>query len=127
MKSIQEQAADLRTLKERRDEANAEYKSLDAQFKEAQAELMQRMEDEQVEGIKQGGTNFVPTKTIYGQVQDRNEFIKWALANEPELVEYKERGELINELARSLLDDGEPFPPGLSFRVKEFISQRAAK
>jgi hypothetical protein len=43
------------------------------------------------------------------------------------LIEYRERPELINELARELLDDGKPFPPGLSFRVKEFISQRAAK
>jgi hypothetical protein len=125
--SLAEQAAELRKLKERRDEAKAEAKSLEAQYNEAQLALMQRMEDEDVDGIKQGGNNFVPSKTIYGQIQDRRAFIEWAREENPELIEYKERNENINELARQLLDDGEPFPPGLGFRERQYISVRAAK
>lgn len=124
---LNEQAARLRELKLARDEAKAEYQSLDAQFKDAQKALIERMNEVGVEGIKKDGINFVPTKTIYGQVQDRREFVEWAEQEQPELLEPKERSELINELARQLLDDGEPFPPGLGFRVKEYISQRAAK
>ena len=125
--TIAEQASALRLLKEQRDEAQAAYKSLDAQFKADQEALMQRFEDEDVNGIKQGGVNFVPTTTIYGQIQDRSEFVEWAKEQDDELIEYRERPELINELARTLLDNGEPFPPGLSFRTKKFISQRVAK
>lgn len=125
--TLAEEAAALRTLKEQRDEAKAEAKSLEVRYNEAQQALMQRMEDEGVDGLKQGGNNFVPATTIYGQVQDRREFVEWAKENAPELIEYKERSENINELARQLLDDGEPFPPGLGFRDRKYISVRAAK
>lgn len=125
--SISEDAAALRELKLARDEAKAEAESLDRQFKAEQAKLLERMEEEKCEGVKVEGINFVPTKTIYGQVQDRSEFVKWAEENEPELLEPKERKELINELVRQKLDDGEPLPPGLNFRTQEYISQRAAK
>lgn len=123
---INEQAAKLRELKSSKDEAKAEYESLNKQFKAAQQALIDRMEDTGTEGLKVAGTNFVPTKTIYGQIQDRTAFIEWAQENEPELIEHRERKELLNELARELLNDGEPFPPGMSFRVQEYISQRAA-
>lgn len=125
--SLNQDAAALREMKLARDEAKAQYEDLDKQFKSAQAELLERMEEEGCEGTKVDGTNFVPTKTIYGQVQDRSAFVEWAQENEPELLEPKERKELINELVRQKLDDGEPLPPGLNFRVQEYISQRAAK
>lgn len=125
--SLNEDAAALRKSKLARDEAKAEFESLDKQFKADQAALLERMEEEGCEGTKVEGTNFVPTRTIYGQVQDRTEFVQWAQDNEPELLEPKERKELINELVRQKLDDGEPLPPGLNFRVQEYISQRAAK
>jgi hypothetical protein len=51
---------------------------------------------------------------------------EWALENDPELVEYKERGEQINALVRRLLDDGAEFPPGLGFYEREYISMRTA-
>jgi hypothetical protein len=123
---LHEQAANLRELKLARDEAKAQAKSLDEQFKAEQTKLMDRMEDAGVDGIKKDGINFVPVTTIYGQVQDRSEFIKWAEEENPELLERKERSELINELARQCLDDGEEFPPGLGFRTRPYISQRSA-
>jgi hypothetical protein len=123
---IHEQAASLRELKLARDEAKAQYRSLDDQFKNDQTKLMERMEDAGVDGIKKDGINFVPVTTIYGQIQDRAEFIRWAEDENPELLERKERSELINELARQCLDDGEEFPPGLGFRTRPYISQRSA-
>ncbi len=123
---IEQEAAELRDLKVRRDEAKAEYSSIDKAFKAAQFKLIERMKETGCEGIKQGGTNFVPAETIYGQVQDRTEFVAWAEENEPELLEPKERKELINELVRQKLDDGQPLPPGLTFRVQSYVSQRAA-
>lgn len=124
--TIQEQAADLRALKESRDEAKAEFDSLNGQFKAAQKDLIERMEATKTEGLKVNGINFVPAKTVYGQVTDRSAFVAWAEENAEELIEPKERSELINELARQLLDDKKPFPPGLNFRVQEYISQRTA-
>lgn len=125
--SINEEAAQLRELKLQRDEAKGEFESLDAQFKSKQSELLERMKHEKCEGVKVDGVNFVPTKTIYGQITDRRAFVEWAEENAPELLEPKERKELLNEKARQLLDDGDPFPPGMNFCTKEYISQRATK
>lgn len=125
--SLNEDAAALRAMKLARDESKAEYESLDSQFKKAQTALLERMDTEKCEGTKVDGISFIPTKTVYGQIQDRQAFVEWAQENEPELLEPKERKELINEKVRQLLDDGEPFPPGLNFRTQEYISQRASK
>ncbi len=126
-KTIQQEAKELRELKESYVESKAETDSLKRQFDKAQADLIERMDTDAVEGLKVDGTNFIPTKTIYGQVQDRSEFVAWAEQEAPELLEPKERSELINELVRQKLDDGEQLPPGLNFRVREYISQRATK
>lgn len=124
--SIQEEAKVLRQLKEQYTEAKAEYESLKAQFDAHQAQLLERMENESVEGLKVEGINFVPTKTIYGKITDRKEFVEWAEQEMPELLESRERKEVLNEFIRQQLDDGEVLPPGAGFYERNYISQRAA-
>lgn len=125
-KTIQEEAAALRTMKEQYNESKAETEALKAQFDAAQSKLIERMEDEKVEGVKVDGTNFVPAKTTYGKITDRRKFIEWAKIEAPELLEDRERKELLNELARQRIDDGEEMPPGMGSYDREYISQRAA-
>lgn len=124
--TLTQAARNLKELKARRDEAKREYEALAEEFKIDQARLLERMEEEENEGIKADGTNFVPSATVYATVQDRSAFVEWATENDPELIEPRERGELINQLVREHLDDGRPLPPGLGSYVREFISQRAA-
>ena len=126
MSTLTDDAVELAELKQERDEAKAVYEDLKARHTAAQAALLDRMDDEGSEGLKANGINFVPAETPYGQVQDRSVFVDWALENDPELVEHRERKERINELVRRHLDDGEPLPPGLGFYVRQYISQRAA-
>lgn len=126
MTTLTADALALRDLKERRDTAKAEYESLNEEYKLAEADLLERMDEEGSEGTKAGGVNFVPAETPYAQVQDRAEFVKWAQENDDELIEPRERKELINALVRRHLDDGEPLPPGLGFYVRRYVSQRAA-
>ncbi len=83
------------------------------------------MEAEEAENHKTRGTLFSPVRKQYASVQDRTEFVDWALANEPELVAYKERGAELNALVRQRLDDGEVLPPGIGFYDREYISQRS--
>jgi hypothetical protein len=125
--TIQERAADLRTKKLAKEAAKEEFARCEQEFKEAQSDLMEYMDDNDVEGIKHDGINFVPVKTNYGQIDDRKAFIAWCEENDEELIEPKERKSVLNKRARQLLDDGEPFPPGMTFRTEEYISQRAAK
>ncbi len=123
---LDQAAKNLRALKLKRDEAKATFESLDDNFKHEQFKLMERMRATGVESMKVDGTLFVPTETVYAQVQDRTELVAWAEEHAPELIEARERKELMNQEVRRRLDDGEALPPGLSFYVREYISQRAA-
>lgn len=127
MSTLKDDLLELRRLKGEAEEAGRAKKKADADFKRKQARVLERMDAEEIESLRADGTLFTPTETIYGQVNDRSKFVAWALENDPELVEHQERGELINALARRLLDDGEPFPPGLTFRTKQYVSHRGGK
>jgi len=124
--NVEERAKDLREKKLDFEEKKEAADIAKMEFKQAQAELLEYMDANEIEGVKTDGINFVPTKTIYGQITDRKAFIRWAEENDDELIEPKERKSVLNERARQLIDDGEEFPPGMGFRVDEYISQRSA-
>ena len=124
--SLIQKCKEARQLKLARDEAQAQFKSLDAQYKKLQEDIIEDMEHEGVDSMKVDGINFVPAETQYGQVQDRQAFVEWAKENDEELIEYKERGQLVNELVRERLDNGEELPPGLTFYVRQYVGQRSA-
>lgn len=124
--SLNEELKQLRTLRYDRDDAKDTFEDLDKKYRAKQAELMQQMEGLGVESMKIDGTNFVPTSTVYAQMQDRGEFVAWAKENAPELLEDRERKDLLNAEVRRCLDDGEKLPDGLGFYVREYISQRVA-
>jgi hypothetical protein len=116
----------LRELKQERDEAKAVYDDLKTQHEIAELALIERMELEDADGHKTGGTNFIPVETPYAQVQDRESFVEWAKLHDEALIEEKERKGNLNELVRERLDNGEGMPPGIGFYVKKYISQRAS-
>jgi hypothetical protein len=124
--TVEERAKDLREKKQDYEVKKEAADAAKLEFKQAQAELLEYMDANDVEGVKTDGINFIPTKTYYGQITDRTEFIAWAEENDDELIEPKERKSVLNERARQLIDDGEEFPPGMGFRVEEYISQRSA-
>lgn len=124
--TLAEQAAELRELREKRDDAIATAETLKADYKAAEAALFERFANDNVDGIKTAGYNFVPSRTVYGRVTDRDKLREWAEANAPDLFQPKEVGERLHDYVRAALDDGRELPPGLGFRVREYISQRAA-
>lgn len=124
--TLAQDARELRELKQHEKAANEEYESIKRRRKECEYALLQRMQDEEADGIKTDGNNFVPAKTTYAAIQDRGEFIAWALEHDEELVEHKERKQLLNQLVRERLDNGEPLPPGLGFYDQEYVSIRAS-
>lgn len=125
MSTLADDLIDLRGLKAARDALKAEYTEADKAFRLKQDKVLNRMEVEQTESQRVDGTLFVPTETVYGQVQDREAFIKWAEENDEQLFEPKERAQLLNQLVREKLDNGEELPPGVGFYVKKYIGQRA--
>jgi hypothetical protein len=125
-RTLAEQARELRELKAVAKDAKQAHDAAKAAVTEAEQALMERMELEKVSSIGTGGTMFIRAETIYGHVNDRAEFIKWAQDNDPGLLQVKERDALISGLVRRCLDDKEPLPPGLGWHPKPYISQRAS-
>ena len=124
--TLEERAKDLREKKLAYEELKEAADIAKMEFKTSQAELLEYMDANDIEGVKADGVNFVPTKTIYGKITDKKELIAWAKENDDELVIDEVRKSSLNERARQLIDDGEEFPPGMGFRVEEYISQRSA-
>lgn len=122
--TIAEQAEALRELKQDAAAADAVAKDAKALYKQAEVAFIERMQSEGVESIKHDGTLYVPAATTYGQIQDRAEFVAWAEAERPELLETKERKALVNEIVRECLDNGTEMPPGVGFYVSEYVSLR---
>lgn len=124
--TIEERAKDLREKKLAYEELKEAADIAKMEFKMAQAELLEYMDANEIEGIKADGINFVPTKTIYGKITDKKAFVAWAEENDDELITAEPRKSVLNERARQIIDDKEEFPPGMNFRVEEYISQRSA-
>ncbi len=118
---------DLLKLRVRKRNADASQKQADSKkrlHKDWERHCLDRMEAEEAENHKTRGTLFSPVAKQYAQIQDREAFVEWALANEPELVQYKERSAELNALVRAALDDADELPPGVGFYVRSYISQR---
>jgi len=117
---------ELRKKRIARDKANDEYEQLKGECAKLESELFTIMRDQDMTSAKVGGVQFVTAETIYAQVQDKSEFIKWAEENEEELVAPAPRKALLNQKVRECLDNGEPLPPGLGTYTREYISQRTS-
>jgi len=124
MTTLTDELHELRDLKAARDDAKEAFEDAEATFKDKQRALLERMDDEGCESQRVDGTTFTPVKQQYGTVQDREAFVEWAEANDPELIERKERGSLLNQLVRERLDNGQGLPEGVGFYTREYISMR---
>jgi hypothetical protein len=155
-RSIQQELQRLRRLKLDAEKTGKAKRDADLEFKKHQAHVLTRMESTGVDGLKAGGVLFTKVEKVKGQVDDRSEYVRWALDNDEglqafiqraagrhgvagafvdelyeavmnlELLKLKEDGQLLNQQARAHIDDGEPLPPGMGFRPDNYISQRKA-
>lgn len=128
MTTLKDDLRVLHALRQKKDETDKAAKLAKSEYEQAERRCLERMEAEGCKGYKDGetGINFIPTETIYGQIDNREQFVEWAKENDPTLIEERERKGLINELVRERIDNEEPLPPGVTFRPKRYIGQRAA-
>jgi hypothetical protein len=150
MTTLAEDLRELRRLKDEAEETGREKKATDASFKRWQAQCLERMGAEESDAFRTGDYLYSVVTRVKGQIEDRKPYVRWALENDeaiqefldlinahdddPGLVEaffdaimgtstvsYKEDGHVINQQARSHVDDGAPLPPGLTFRPDPYI------
>lgn len=126
MATLKQDLIRLRKLKAEDRAAKEKYDAAHGAFKEWEAHCQERMKNEETDALRADGTLFTPVEKVYATVQDRSAFVAWALANEPELIQHKEVGELLNALVRNALDNGEEMPEGVGFYTRDYISQRAS-
>jgi len=125
MSTLSEDCKHMQALFEEATRLDKLAKEVRAEAKEAEAQLMERMEQEDCDSHSTGGKLYTKVVTNYHVIQDRAAFEEWAASYDEELLEVKPKGDLLNALIRQRLDDGEPLPPGLGFYPKEYISKTA--
>ncbi len=155
--SLKQDLTRLARLKRESTDANKTAKLKTKDFKDYQRRCLDRMKASEIESLKSRGVLFSPVTKEYATVEDRSEFVRWALAEsepiadflyefckddeddgerafnaliraleETSFIQLKEHGEPLNALVRERLDDGQVLPPGVGFRVDEYISQRTS-
>lgn len=118
----------MRRKRRARDTAKKRYEQLEREFRQAEARLIEQMESEGVDGLRIDKRNLVPAETLYSSVNDMDALQEW-VNEDPEnrggFLKFVKNGDRLNEEIRRRIDDGEPPPPGTSFYVKQYISDRA--
>ena len=116
--------------------AKNKYRSLQTEADEAkglhdklQTEVFATMRDRKLLTHKAEDASFSRKSTIYGHVQDRDAFVQWCRDNDldSDILVVKEKGQPLNELVRSRIDNGEELPPGVGFYAREYVSITESK
>lgn len=115
----------LAVLKRERDDLKAQFEAADTAYHEHRDRCYERMEDEETESTRLAGQLFVRNKpTWFATVQDRRVFQAWAKQNAPSVLKQTEAEKELNKLVRACIDDGRPFPPGLSAYPRKVVAVR---
>ncbi len=106
-----------RDLQKQADEAKAEHDEL-------QRDMVEEMRASGDYSYKGDLASYSRKSTIYGTVQDLDQFINWAREQEldSEFLKEKPVAQRVNEIVRAAVDNGEELPPGLGFYTKDYIS-----
>lgn len=129
-------AEDLRTLSFKKRAASKMRKVADAIAADAKSYELQcydRMEAEDALDDNGGGTQrnkfgtFTASQTILASINDREAFEAWAAEQDETYFEEKAREGIINQLARELLDNGQPLPPGLTVYPQRRVTVKGAR
>lgn len=129
MDEFDRQLAELKLAKHNYRAAQELADKLKAEHDLQQAEVFSVMRDRKLLTHKGEDASFSRKSTIYGHVQDRDAFIQWCKDNEldADILVLKEKGQPLNELVRSKIDNGEELPPGVGFYAREYISITESK
>lgn len=158
MSSLAQELKRLRALKDTAEQLGREKKEADARFKAHQQRCLQHMQAQEAESFRTNGYLYTAIDDkVKGRVEDRREYVRWALENDEAIldfmdwaetwrhrpsdfakfkqelldsitstsvVQYKESQMVLNQQARSHLDDGAPLPPGMTFDPDPAIQMR---
>lgn len=125
MGTLAQDCKEMHALFEQATALDKEAKAVRAEAKELEAKLLDRMEQEETDSIASGGTLYTKAQTIFAAVQDESAFQEWATTHDEQLIEAKVKKDLLNQLVRERLDNGEELPPGVGFYPKDYISKKA--
>lgn len=142
---------ELRRLKDVAEATGKKKQADDKAFRQHTAKALERMEIERSSSFRSPDNDYLYSvnKRVKGQIEDRKQYVRWALENDEGILEflratelderpamvalfydaimgtsmvsYKEDGTIINGQARSHVDDEAPLPPGLTFRPDPYI------
>jgi hypothetical protein len=118
-------------LRETRDTAKAALEAAEGEYREAEADVFDAMDEGVVRGAVKvdlgepyGVVSFQQRETHYGRIYDEEAAIEYyenrAMLEEvskPKFVKQR-----ISEEVRERLDDGQPMPPGVDYYTRRYVS-----
>lgn len=111
-------------LKDKKDELEDKVKLLNVELEAVQQELIERMEEQGITGIKtvEHG-NFFLKDDPYSSVQDRSQFHEWIRTTGQEGL-FTVMYQTANGIAKAHLEAGKPLPPGMAVFMKTTVQRR---
>jgi hypothetical protein len=90
--SLKQDLIRLAKLKRESSDANKAAKEKTKTFKDNQRKVLDRMRNDDVESLKSAGTLFSPVSKEYATIEDRSEFVRWALENSEPIANFLAQG-----------------------------------
>jgi hypothetical protein len=90
VKTLNEELAYLRALKDHTELAGKDKRDSDQIFKQHMAKCLERMEIEESDSFRSKSTGYLfsVVNKVKGQIEDRRPYVRWALENDPSIDEF---------------------------------------
>lgn len=108
-------------------------KAIAADAKAYEMHVYERMEAEELLDENGGGSvrnkfgTFVASATLYAHITDPAAFEAWAKEQDETYFDEKPREQILNQLVREIVDNGQDFPPGLSFYPRKKVTVKGGE
>ena len=90
VKTLNEELAELRRLKDEAESSGSDKKEDDLAFKQHMFKCLERMEIEESDSFRSKSTGYLfsVVNKVKGQIEDRRPYVRWALENDPAIHEF---------------------------------------
>lgn len=111
-------------MRDKKDALESQVKELNLQLEAVQQELVERMEEQGITGIKTlDHGNFFLKDDPYSSVQDRSAFHQWIRETGQEGL-FTVMYQTANGIVKECLSSGKPLPPGMAVFMKTSVTRR---
>jgi hypothetical protein len=121
---LTERLRELADLKAAKHEAKKAAEAAEQAYRELEDHVHGQLSEVDIPSIKHSGRTFSRNSTVYATITDFEAFERWCRDHDllEEFIKLEEQRARLNELVRDHLDNKQDLPPGVGYRVRNYIS-----